>query len=160
MLEGRDIGQGLIKLATRWKLTTLDQLEVKLCEYKTAEVAKLTAMKQEYKASEVEDRCDTLAVLIDCTTESGGTRIQDLVDLINRMFGDTLEGQKPKVMTLSTIHKSKGREWPRVFILGRSRYMPSKWAKQRWELKQETNLMYVAVTRAQRELIDINVPMK
>jgi DNA helicase-2/ATP-dependent DNA helicase PcrA len=160
MVEGRDIGQGLVKLAMRWKLTTLAQLEVRLAEYKLTEIAKFESMKQEYKAAEIEDRCDTLQVLIECSQDQGGTRIQDLVDLIGRMFGDTLEGQKPKVMILSTVHKAKGREWQRVFILGREKYMPSKWAKQRWMIQQEQNLMYIAVTRAQRELVDVNVPAK
>lgn len=30
--------------------------------------------------------------------------------------------------------------------------MPSKWAQKSWELKQENNLLYVAVTRAKLNL--------
>jgi ATP-dependent exoDNAse (exonuclease V) beta subunit len=62
-------------------------------------------------------------------------------------------------VTLSTIHKAKGREWPKVFLLGRNRYMPSKYATQDWQLDQEKNLIYVAVTRAQEELIEVRVPL-
>ena len=76
------------------------------------------------------------------------------------MFGDTPDGSQSPVLTLSTVHKSKGREWDRVFILGRSKYMPSPYAKQEWQQAQETNLEYVAITRAMRELIDVEMPSK
>ncbi len=38
--------------------------------------------------------------------------------------------------------------------------MPSQWAKKDWEIEQEDNLAYVAVTRAKRELIEVMVPFK
>ena len=160
MVEGRDIGQGLIKLAERFKTDSTTQLTILLNEYRVQEIAKFTKMKQEFKAQEIEDRCETLQVLIECAESEGHKRVSEVIDLINGLFGDTVEGKKPECLILSTIHKSKGREWPRVFLLGRNRYMPSKWAKQPWELEQETNLCYVAVTRAQKELIEVEVPMK
>jgi ATP-dependent exoDNAse (exonuclease V) beta subunit len=44
-------------------------------------------------------------------------------------------------------------------ILGREQFMPSQWARQEWQQDQETNLIYVAVTRAQETLVEIvNVP--
>lgn len=164
-IEGRDIGQGLIRIIERWKkgknrVETLQQLSVVLEEWKNTEVAKFTDMKQEYKAENIADQCDTVQVLIDACAEDGGTSPADVINLINRMFEDTTEGEKPKCLTMSTVHKSKGREWPRVFLLGRNRYMPSKFARQQWEKEQEVNLMYVAVTRAQKELIEVSVPLK
>ena len=56
---------------------------------------------------------------------------------------------------LSSIHKSKGLEADRVFILG-DELMPLKKAELNWEKEQEENLMYVAYTRAKSELIFIN----
>jgi superfamily I DNA/RNA helicase len=76
---------------------------------------------------------------------------------INSLFGDTEPGQRPRVLTLSTIHKAKGREWSSVFILGANKYMPSKWARKEWQMEQETNLEYVADTRSKSVLISINV---
>jgi DNA helicase-2/ATP-dependent DNA helicase PcrA len=46
-------------------------------------------------------------------------------------------------------------EWNRVFILDRWR-MPSKYATQPWQQEQEQNLIYVAITRAKRELTYID----
>jgi superfamily I DNA/RNA helicase len=61
-------------------------------------------------------------------------------------------------LTLCTIHRSKGREWQRVYLIGRNRYMPSSYARLDWELEQERNLMYVAVTRSKGELVEVRVP--
>jgi superfamily I DNA/RNA helicase len=161
MIEGRDIGQGLINLATRWRsCKTLIDLELKLSDWADKEVAKFKQMKQDYKAEAIQDQADTLLCLIDAAKSEGGEDINSVVTLIQRMFGDTPEGAKPKCVILSTVHKSKGREWPRVFLLGRNRYMPSKYATQPWMKSQETNLMYVAATRAMQELIEVNVPLK
>ncbi|MEY9138574.1 superfamily I DNA/RNA helicase [Bradyrhizobium diazoefficiens] len=62
-------------------------------------------------------------------------------------------------LTLSTIHKSKGREWQRVFWLDRLNTCPSKYAKLEWELEQEMNLCYVAATRSMGELVDLYPPL-
>ena len=76
---------------------------------------------------------------------------------INSLFGDTPAGERPKVVTLSTIHKSKGREWRRVFWWGANAYQPSRYARQAWQQGQERNLMYVAATRAQETLVHVDV---
>jgi hypothetical protein len=45
----------------------------------------------------------------------------------------------------------------RVYILGMNKYMPSRYAKKDWQMQQEHNLMYVAVTRSMGELVYIDV---
>ena len=156
-VEGRDIGNGLKSLATKWKVTALNALEAKILVWRDKEIEKWKQKGNDRRVEETEDKADTIMVLIDATKDRGGYSVSDLLNLIDSMFADT-EETGPKCLTLSTIHKSKGREWERVFILGMERYQPSKWAKQEWELKQETNLMYVAVTRAKRELVYVRVP--
>lgn len=61
------------------------------------------------------------------------------------------ENRRPVEFHFSTIHKAKGREWDKIAFLD-SHLLPSKWAKQPWEIQQENNLAYVAVTRARQEL--------
>ena len=63
---------------------------------------------------------------------------------IEQLFDEKRRG----LLTLSTIHKAKGLEWPTVFILDARTLMPSKWAQLPWQKVQERNLQYVAVTRA------------
>lgn len=58
-------------------------------------------------------------------------------------------------VTLSTIHKSKGLEAKRVFILGFNELLPSKYATTEAQLEAERCLQFVAVTRAKDELIFI-----
>jgi DNA helicase-2/ATP-dependent DNA helicase PcrA len=43
-----------------------------------------------------------------------------------------------------------------VFLLGREQFMPSKYAKLQWQKDQERNLIYVAVTRAMTELVEVS----
>ena len=56
-------------------------------------------------------------------------------------------------VTLSTIHAVKGLEWPVVFVAGLSEgYLPISYANTSAEIAEEQRLLYVAVTRASREL--------
>jgi superfamily I DNA/RNA helicase len=53
--------------------------------------------------------------------------------------------------TLSTIHKAKGLEAEKVYLL-RPDLLPSKYAQSEEQKRQEGNLSYVAITRAKHEL--------
>jgi superfamily I DNA/RNA helicase len=157
-VEGRSIGEGLVKLAQRWKtVTTVGELETRLEQWAESEMVKNKAKGNDSRCQVVEDQHQTLQVFIMQCEDSDP--ISTLVAAIRSLFGDTESGQQ-KVLTLSTIHKAKGREWDRVFALGMSTYSPSKWAKQAWELVQEDNLCYVQVTRAKQHLTLVNVPAK
>jgi superfamily I DNA/RNA helicase len=83
------------------------------------------------------DKISTLEVL-----SNGCLTGDDLIEKLKQIFSDDTDG-----ICLSTIHKSKGLEADRVFII-HSELMPSKHAKKDWEKQQERNLMYVAYTRA------------
>lgn len=154
-VEGRDIGQGLISLTKKWRtVTNLEELSSKLEDYREREVSKALAKHNELAAASVQDRVDTLLCIIDSLDFS--KNVWDLQATIQKLFGDTEPGQTPGVVTFSTVHKAKGREWERVYILGRETFMPSRFAKQPWQLDQERNLIYVAITRAKNELIEVD----
>jgi DNA helicase-2/ATP-dependent DNA helicase PcrA len=70
-------------------------------------------------------------------------------------FFKLLSKDKELFVHLSTIHKAKGLEADRIFFLGRS-LIPSKFAKMSWELEQENNLEYIALTRAKKELFFVD----
>jgi superfamily I DNA/RNA helicase len=157
-VEGRDIGRGLEVLATRWKTAhTMLDLQLKLDEYLAAERTRLLARGNDAKLHVVQDKVETLFVLMERFNSSDPLSM--LTTFIRQLFKDT-DGRPAQTVTLSTVHKSKGREWDRVFLLGRNKYMPSAFAKQEWQIEQEENLIYVAVTRAMRVLIEVNVPTK
>jgi superfamily I DNA/RNA helicase len=155
-VEGRSIGEGLVKLAQRWKVKTCAQLQDKLDQWKEKEIEKYQEKGNDSKCQIIEDQAETLSVFIsECKFDDP---ISTLIEKIRSLFDDT-EGQL-KVLTLSTIHKSKGREWNRIFALGIDTYSPSKYAKKDWEIVQEQNLTYVQVTRAKNHLTMVNVPEK
>lgn len=151
-VEGRDIGANLKKLINRWRITSLVKLNEKLDAYLAKELARLSELKQDAKAQIVEDTVETIKVIIDQCLKEGKTSVDDASKYIDDLFADDVSN----VMVLSTIHKSKGREWERVFWLDRAGTCPSKWAKQQWMKDQERNLMYVAATRAKAELVELH----
>lgn len=156
-VEGREIGNGLIALINRWKAVNSSALINAVKEWRDKEVAKFMAKGNEAKAEDINDRAETVLVLAQQLMDEGKTKVADLVSFIRGMFGDTKPGERPVCLTLATVHKSKGREWKRVYILGAAKYMPSKWARKEWQVKQEDNLCYVANTRFQHEVVDIIV---
>ena len=156
-VEGRAIGEGLVKLAQRWKtVKNVGELYNKLQQWSENEIEKNKRKGNDSRCQVIEDQVKTLEVFI---SECDNTDpISKLVTNIRDLFGDT-EGEQ-RILTLTTIHKAKGKEWDRVFALGMNTYSPSKWASKDWEMEQEDNLCYVQVTRAKQHLTLVNVPAK
>ncbi len=148
---GREIGVGLVALVKKMQAKTIDSLEEKLDKFLNREVAKLSSKGREDKAQAVDDKVTTLRVIISHLGENRRT-VAGLVEAIESLFTDNGRG----MLTLATVHKAKGLEWQRVFILGRDQYMPSKWARKAWQKQQEVNLIYVAYTRSKSELYFIS----
>jgi DNA helicase II / ATP-dependent DNA helicase PcrA len=146
-VEGRDIGKGLIDVVEKMRAKDVTDLETKLEDWTVREVEKWTSKGQETRAGSIQDKSDCLGIITNALDEQCRT-IPDLIAQIQLMFADDKKG----AVVLSTVHKSKGREWDRVFILGRDTLMPSPWARQEWQKVQENNLIYVAYTRAAHEL--------
>lgn len=155
-VEGKDIGAGLVALAQKWKLQDLNKLVARLEAYQAREVKKLLEQGLEGRAEQIEDKVETLMVLIGRCKENNVHNVAGLVSLIRSMFSDSDDQYTNRnLVTLSSVHKSKGLEWNRVFLLGREQFMPSKYAKKDWQKAQESNLIYVAVTRAKSELVEV-----
>lgn len=158
-VEGRAIGEGLLKLAKQFKEDSLRAILPRLEIYLAEESNRLREKGKEGKIEELQDRCEALGMLISQTLQEGGNSIDSLKGTIEGLFGDTYGRQT--ILTLSTIHKAKGREWGHVWIYGRNRYQPSYYARLSrergvpWPMQQEDNLCYVAVTRAKERLTDI-----
>ncbi len=153
---GREIGGNLIRLIDKLKATSLlgieaediydDCLVARLDTWTAKETERLTKKDQEAKIQGVEDKRDTIMAFVE---SSGATTIPELKEHIDGLF------ENPGQVTLCTIHKAKGLEAERVFILNPS-MIPSRWARSDHALKQEDNLLYVAVTRAKTYLCNID----
>jgi len=153
-IEGRSIGEGLVKLATRWKsVKTINGLETKLKEYRDREVKKALDKDNQDKADRIDDEVGTLFVLIERARERKIDRVSDLESMILEMFADGVS--ESGMLTLCSCHKSKGLEWDTVYLLDREAFMPSDMARLDWQIAQENNLIYVAVTRAKQTLVEV-----
>lgn len=146
-IAGRDIGQGLVSLVEKMNRRDLPALRDRLEEWCGAETARLIAKDQEAQAEAVSDKVESLLVLIEMMPE--GSTIDELKATIDRLFSDEKGAGQ---VVLSTIHKAKGLEWSKVYLL-KPDLLPSKWARQAWQLLQEDNLLYVAYTRAMDTLV-------
>lgn len=154
VVEGQS-AKGLIRLATKWGKTSVKELLENLQQYVTVESERWEARGRLDKAERLQDRVGTV---IEIATEAGVATTDDVVFVLEKNFG---EGQYAvNALHLCSIHKAKGREWKRVFVIGRDRYMPSPWAKKPEEIQQEENLQYVASTRTKHELVEVVVPPK
>ena len=73
--------------------------------------------------------------------------INQLIAYIDRLFSDD---NAP--VTLCIVHRAKGLEADRVWIIEPD-LMPASWKHQQdWQREQEHNLLYVALTRAKQKL--------
>ena len=155
-VEGRDLGQGLIKLIDRQGKAVKDiyKLIEKLDDYREKQESQLLGKGKEVAAQNLNDQVETIKVVADSLSAENRT-IVGLKSAIESLFVDGAD-----TFTLSTIHKSKGREWCTVYWLNRDLYQPSKYARQAWQQLQERNLIYVAATRSKDTLIDLYIDFK
>lgn len=155
VVEGAS-GKSLIALAEKWGDLPLHKWLVLLSGYEEKEVAKYHAKEDFERAEYVNEKCSMLRDFCDDLGDTDTTR--ELVRKIEFIFGED-DRARGDVIRLCTIHRFKGREANRVFLIGRNRYQPSKWAKTEEEHAGERNLQYVAVTRVKKELVEVVVPM-
>lgn len=145
---GRDIGVGLKKLIQKMKAKDIETLSTRLLEHCKAEVAKFMGRGEEGKAEQISDRVSCIMTIID-NLDKKRASVSGLLMRIDDIFSDS-----SNALTLASIHKAKGKEWRRVGVL-HPHLMPSKWARQAWQQKQEKNAQYVAYTRAMEHMIFI-----
>jgi len=147
-IQGRDVGQGLIATIKKLKATDLPELWEKLSDWLHKEQEKENRKRNpsDTRLIALQDRYDCL----DCFMEDA-TTINEVIKKIENIFTDD---KNTGCILLSSVHKAKGLEAKRVFILlPENASMPHPMAKSTWQKEQEVNLKYVAITRAIEELI-------
>lgn len=147
-IQGRDIGQGLISTVKKLKAVSVADLQKRLDLWLQGEQQKENAKRNpsEDKLIAMQDRYDCL-----CMFMEGTANVDEVIRKIESVFTDNKTNPGVK---LSSIHKAKGLEADRVFLLQLKRAsVPHPMAKTEWAREQEMNLKYVAVTRAIHELV-------
>lgn len=146
-IKGQDIGIGLINIIEKYKESSIEKVLENYSNEILKEIVKLKkkGVRNPGKTEKIDlmnQKMDILKML----SYSLSTK-QQLKEKIKSIFTDKGVG-----VMLSTIHKSKGTENKRVFLLLPD-LIPSQYASSEWQLGQESNLLYVAITRAKESLI-------
>ncbi len=143
---GKDIGEGLVTLVTKSKRQSVPDLVGWLSDWLAKETANENAKRypSEGRIENLTDRHDCIMAFTE-----GLSEVADVLAKINSVFTDNKD---EKGISLSSIHKAKGLEARRVFLLQPKGVGPRMDKMQDWELQQERNLGYVAITRAIEEL--------
>jgi superfamily I DNA/RNA helicase len=149
-IQGRDIGAGLKALlkSKSGKGCSVSLLMRRLRDYLDRERFKLLGQKRvsKTKIQALEDRVECLLMFCD-----GAETVEEVLEKIDDMFKDARAGDKRFVL-LSSVHRAKGLEAETVWILY-PELMPFAKAELPWEIKQEWNLRYVAMTRSKRRMV-------
>lgn len=134
-VRGRDFGQNLLALLDH--LFDLDEYE---------ERVQKTLRKRPAALLATQDQIDTMRVFIEVCGQNERA--------IRKRIQDIFENDSDGIM-LSTVHRCKGLETNRVFLL-RPDLIPHPKAKQEWMIEQEHNLKYIAITRAKKEFVYVD----
>lgn len=161
-IQGRNIGKGIVDLINKLACDTVPELITKIDEWSYYETQKENARRDpnEARLIAITDKAECLRSFTD-----GSKEIADVVKKIQSIFvnaSDENEKGAPAVkreecINLSSIHKAKGLEAQRVFLLEpEGAKVPHPMAKSAWQKEQELNLRYVAITRAIQELVYVS----
>ena len=142
---GRDIKGALTSLISMLEPNSVADLEVKLIKHENSEVMYLMKQKPvpQMAILAIQDKCKCLRTICLNTIS-----IADVVAKITELFNERVE----ESIRLSSIHRAKGLEATNVFII-KPELLPHPLASLDWEVEQEENLKYVAITRAKENLI-------
>ena len=118
----------------------------RLDAWREREVTRAKAAGKDEKVESIEDRAQTIEHLTD-----GVVGVQELCQRIESLFVDDGMGDAGRVL-LSSVHKAKGLEADRVFVLRDTLFLRFPRMSKAQE-QEEANLAYVAYTRAKHTLV-------
>ena len=156
--QGRDIGKGMRALVRKLDKGLTQRMETfgsNLSEWTDQQIGMALERGQDSKADAIRDKSDSLLALME---EPGLRTTTDLAAHIDQFFSRSVGGT-----VLSSIHRAKGLEWQHVMWLdptsspGRYAYKAARDGNPE-PLRQETNLKYVATTRAMAKLSYLTPP--
>ena len=150
-IRGKDLAEEIIKLIKKSNTNSLPVLYSYL--YNQFEKEKKRLMRRYHLTEKTVQKHHTFMAfkekieIIEMLGEGLGGA-DEIIKKINIIFSDTdKEG-----IILSTIHKAKGLENDRIFIINRDLMDEKYWNADPEESNQELNLTYVAYTRAKKYL--------
>lgn len=135
LIRGRSIGQELAVWLEKFGAASIPELIKCVETWRVAEIKRLEALDR--PTDHIYEKAELVAELCE-----GRSSVGDLIAMIERLFSDATPANS---ILLSSTHRAKGLEAERVWVLSGT-YHPERSVEER-------NLIYVAVTRAKKELI-------
>lgn len=148
--KGKDLAEGLHHVLDKLDVTNVERFQKSLDDWYDAECKKAEERSAVAKIERIKQRRDTLLALLECDVPRNLGRLLD--ELI-------LASSSGALVTLYTVHGAKGLEVDRAFLLRqtfarhRERSSPGEMVVS----QEELNLEYVAITRARRELVWVDL---
>ena len=141
---GREIAKGLVTMVQDiGEKLPIDEFLLALTDYTNKKSEALLRRERDVQIQILQDKAECIRALA-----AEATTGEDVILKIEEVFSDH---EARNGITFATIHKAKGLEGDRIFIL-HPELLPHPMAKLDWQIKQESNLAYVAITRAKQEL--------
>lgn len=177
-IEGRDIGEGLIRLVDQLAkgaaANSIPLFLQKLDNWKDRETTRAIAAKREAKADQIADQYETILAITD-----GARGVPEIRDRLVKMFPKPPQDEKQAewyaraFVVCSSVHKAKGLERDTVYALADTFMLPvpclycgkrpaahrggfsecAGYAPDPDAEKEEQNIKYVAITRAIHRLV-------
>lgn len=141
-VKGREVGEQLVQTIGRVNERNTDdlgELYHMLVAYHDQELARLSRLERDDLVMVLNDTVETIKVLMEASDS-----VTEMISNIRQLFTND---DFSDCVIFSSIHKSKGLETDRVFLLC-PELLPHPAAKRPAALEQERNLEYVAITRA------------
>lgn len=150
---GKDIAKRILRIAEELFPRGLHNWRNVLRAYRATEETRIQRDAANDNEAEREtiilhDLLDSVGILIAEVVTRGGTTVEHLTDYVTRFFSD----DHGAPIIFSTVHKAKGKEADRVFIL-HPENMPAVYARTDTAARGEACVQFVALTRAKKELI-------
>lgn len=152
-VRGRDIAKQISTIAKTVFHAGFNSYKRRLKAYEKSEIARLSyALRGSSNSGTVIAlRVDLIRCLEYLVEHMLLTELSPSLDLLVSVTEATFR-EGVDAIELSTVHKAKGREKDRVFIL-RPRSMPVYYTRTAEAMRGEACLMFVALTRAKRDLV-------
>lgn len=146
-VRGADIGNFLRGLVIGFQSYNLAEFNSKVDEWENAQLEQLE--KRRASSAVKENIIDYADVLREFARQCANPF--DIVKMIEHIFSDDTDGT-----VFSSVHRAKGLEAETVYIIRPDQLPLVRKDQMDWEIAQEMNLKYVALTRSKNRLVFVN----
>ncbi len=146
LVRGRAVGDQLLAVVrSAGEARTVSEMAKRVSDWESRELLRLSDLEGvEDLVEGVKDRAAGVQAVL-ATVDSPA----QLEGAIEALFSDTADSRRtPTSVIFSTIHRAKGLEADRVWLLD----APLREPKRSWEIQQQQNLHYVSLTRSKETL--------